>query len=281
MSPTGVGFGLGAAASWGLADFGGGIASRRTAALATVVLSQAAGLVIAVAILLVVGEPAPAAAAMLWAVAGGCGAFVALSSLYRALTIGSMGLVASIVAVVGAGIPVVVGVLTGDRLKATDVAGIAIALVAVALVTRPSHHATMSRQGLGLALLAGVGAGGFFIAMGRCADDGGGTWWPVVVSRSATLVLALVLVTRSRGLAAAARGMSPIVVVTGFADVLGLAFFLLANAEGALSIAAVVGSQHPAATTILARLFLKERLGRTQVAGILAALVAIALIAAP
>jgi drug/metabolite transporter (DMT)-like permease len=281
VSPTGVGFGLAAAVSWGSADFWGGIASRRTAPLATVVLSQATGLAIAIAILLAVGEPAPAGVAMLWAAVSGVGVFVALICLYRALTTGAMGLVASIAAVVGAGLPVVAGAVTGDRLSLTDAAGIALALAAVVLVTRPSQHAVLSREVVGLALLAGVGAGCFYIAMGQSADAGGGTWWPIVASRSTSLALAVVLLAASGGLRTTARSPSLIMVVIGLADVAGTAFFLLAKGQGALSIAAVVASQHPAATTILARLVLKERLARTQVAGTFAALAAIALIAIP
>jgi hypothetical protein len=98
--------------SWGSADFWGGLASRRTAPLATVVLSQATGLAIAITILLAVREPAPVSAAMLWAVVGGVADFVALTCLYRGLTTGAMGLVASIFAVVAAGVPVVVGAVT-------------------------------------------------------------------------------------------------------------------------------------------------------------------------
>jgi drug/metabolite transporter (DMT)-like permease len=281
VSPTGIGFGLGTAISWGSADFLGGVASRRTHPIATVVLSQAVALAIAIAVLVVAREPAPPSAALLWAALAGGGAFMALSCLYRALINGAMGLVASSAAVVGAALPVVAGAIVGDRLRVVDIAGIALALVAVVLVTRPSQRAVLSREGILLALLSGVGAGCFFIAMGRSADAGGGIWWPIALSHSTCVALALVLLAASGGLRAATRDVSPVLVIIGFADVLGAALFLLANGQGALSIAAVIASQHPAATAILARVVLNEHLARAQVAGILLALAAIGLIAAP
>jgi drug/metabolite transporter (DMT)-like permease len=281
MTPAGVGFGLGAAASWGSADFCGGIASRRASPLATVVLSQAIGLAVAVALLLAVGEPAPSGAALLWAALGGCTGFAGLVCLYRGMASGAMGLVASIAAVVAAGLPVVVGAFTGDRLRPVDMAGIVLALVALVLVTRPSRHASLRREGLVLAVLAGLGAGCFFIAMGRALDAGSGPWWLIVASRGMSLALALVLVTATGGLRTIARSLSPVMFGVGLFDVAGTAFFLLASTQGALSIAAVLASQHPAAVTILARLILRERLAGIQVVGIVAALVAIALIASP
>ncbi len=281
MTPVGAGLGLGAAATWGSADFCGGIASRHASARATVVLSQAIGLFVAIAILVLVGEPIPSWTALAWAGLAGTLGVAGLACLYRGMTTGAMGLVASIAAVVGAGTPVVVGAITGDQLRLVDVAGIGLALVALVLVTRPTRHASLSREGLALALLAGAGAGCFFLAMGRAEAAGGGPWWLIVASRGLSLLLALGVVGARGGLREVGRSLSPIMFGVGLFDVAGTAFFLLASSQGALSIAAVVASQHPAAVTILARLILKERLARIQVAGIVAALVAIALITSP
>lgn len=281
MTPTGVGFGLATAVSWGSADFLGGSASRRTTPLATVVPSQAVALVIAIIVLVVVREPAPPVAALAWAGLAGCGAFVALSCLYRALVSGAMGLVASIAAVVGAGLPVIAGALLGERLSGADVMGIGLALVAIVLVTRPAEHSILTREGILLALLSGVGAGAFFIGMGQSADAGGGTWWPIALSHTTCLGLAVVVLASTGGLQRLPRSVLPTLVLIGVTDVLGAAFFLLANGQGSLSIAAVVASQHPAATAVLARIITNERLARAQVSGILLAMLAIALIAVP
>ena len=121
------------------------------------------------AILALVGERFPGPSPMVWATTSGIAGFISLTCFYRALSIGAMGLVAAVSGVIGAGIPVVVGFLTGDRLDPTDVIGIVLALVAVALVTRPADDVGIGREGLGLALVAGTMAGIFFIAMGRSA----------------------------------------------------------------------------------------------------------------
>jgi len=281
VTPTGVGFGLATAVSWGSADFLGGSASRQTTPLATVVPSQAVALIIAIIVLVVVREPAPSVAALAWAGLAGCGAFVALSCLYRAIVTGAMGLVASIAAVVGAGLPVIAGALFGERLSGADVIGIGLALLAIVLVTRPADQSILTREGILLALLSGVGAGGFFIGMGQSAAAGGETWWPIVLSHTTCLGLAVVFLASSGGLQRLPRGVLPTLVLIGLTDVLGGAFFLLANGQGSLAIAAVIASQHPAATTVLARIITKERLARAQVAGVLVAMVAIALIAVP
>jgi drug/metabolite transporter (DMT)-like permease len=281
LNLAGVGFGLGAAASWGGSDFGAGIVSRRTAPLATVVLTQAIGLAGAVLLLVVAREAAPPSVALLWAAAAGAAGFVAIAALYRGLTTGPMGPIASIAAVVGGGSPTLVGALSGDQLRPVDLLGIAFALVALVLVTRPSQHASLSREGLLLALVSGVGAGVYFIALDRGGQAGGGTWWLTVVSRTLSFGLAALLALRSGALRGAGRGLSPVLILIGLGDLGGSVFFLLASGQGSLGIAAVVASQHPAVVTILARLILKERLARIQVAGIVAALVAIALIASP
>lgn len=281
MNATGVGFGVGAALSWGASDFGGGLASRRTAPLAAVVVSQAVGIAVAIATLGILGERYPGADSIGWAIAAGAAAFISLVCFYRGLASGAMGLVAAVSGVVGAGLPVVAGVLTGDRLKATDLAGITLALVAVVLVTRTASDAGIGRHGLAMALLAGVGAGVFFIAMGRSTASGGETWWPIVASRSTLLGLAVATTVALGRVGTTARSVSPLMVGVGLADLAGVALFVLSEAQGALSIAAVLSCQYPAITTVLARLVLNERLAPAHIVGIVVALVGIALIALP
>ncbi len=281
MTPAGVGYGLLTAASWGSSDFLGGTVSRRTTPLATVVPSQAVGLAIIVVILVIVREPLPPPAALAWALIAGCGGILALTTLYMALTTGAMGLVASTAALVGAGVPVIVGAILGDQLTPLDIAGIVLALVAIVLVTRPAEASVLSRRGLLLAIASGIGASCFYLAMGASEHAGGGTWWPLAMSHISGLAVAIPLLARSGGLSWIPRNLVPTMLALGLTDVGGAAFFLLAVNQGSVGIAAVLGSQHPAATTILARLITKEHLGRSQIAGIVLALVAIALIALP
>ena len=173
------------------------------------------------------------------------------------------------------------GALTGDQLRPTDVAGIAFAFVAVVLVARPANDIGIGRASLGMALLAGVAAGIFFIAMGRSTAAGGETWWSVATSRATVLILAVATTVVLRRTGTTIRSIRPLMALVGVADMLGSALFISSNAEGTLSVAAVVSSQYPAVTTVLARLILNERLAPAHVAGIVLALIAIALIALP
>lgn len=208
-------------------------------------------------------------------------AFISLVSFYRSLAFGAMGLAAAVSGVIGAGLPVVVGAITGDQLRPTDGLGIALALVAVVLVARPANDIGIGRESLPFAILAGLGAGVFFIAMGRSQSAGAETWWPVATSRATVLVLAVVTTFALRRMSATVRSASPLMAVIGLTDMAGNAFFVASSGLGALSVSAVVSSQYPAVTAVLARVLLKERLAPSHVAGIVLALTAIALIALP
>ena len=116
------------AVSWGSADFLGGIQARKYAVLTVLVFSQAAGLVGVTLLVVLSGEPAPAFTDLLPAMVGALGGIVALGAFYRALAIGTMSIVAPISAT-GAIVPVVGGLVAGDRPGAIQVAGIAVAIV--------------------------------------------------------------------------------------------------------------------------------------------------------
>lgn len=278
MNPTGILFGIGAALSWGSGDFGAGIASRKARPLATLAVSQAVGLLIAIVILAGGGERNPGPVSLTWAVLAGASGAVCLIALYHGLATRPMGLISSIAAVVGVALPVLVGALTGDRLRPQDVVGICLAIAAIALVTRPSGEMRIDRTGLALALLSGAGAAGFFISMGQSNAAGGATWWPIVAARSTSLLLAALLTVGQRRARETIGSVSPLVVGVGVLDMAGNAFFLLADSQGALSLAVVVSSQYPAVTASLAAIALAQRPSRLQAAGILTALVGIALI---
>ncbi len=278
MNPAGVAFGIGAAIGWGGADFGAGLAGRKARPLAVLVVSQAVGLAIAIATLALIGERNPGPVSLAWAVLAGASGVVCLLALYHALATRPMGLISAVATLVGVALPVLVGVVTGDRLRAQDVAGIVLALVAIVLVTRPSGEMRIDRAGLGLALLSGAGAAGFFIAIGQSTGNGGTVWWPVVAARTTSLVLGLLLTVGQRHVRETVASMSPLIVLVGLLDMAGNVFFLLADSQGALSLAVVVSSQYPAVTTILAGAVLAQRPGRVQVAGIFVAMLGIALI---
>jgi drug/metabolite transporter (DMT)-like permease len=124
-------------------------------------------------------------------------------------------------------------------------------------------------------LLAGIGFGLYFVLIHSATQDY--TLWPLIAARSASIPLLVVygLITRQRVLPQ--RTLWPLVSSGGLLDVAGNAFYVLAGQVGRLDIAAVLGSLYPASTVILAAIFLKERINRTQVLGIMVALLAIVL----
>ena len=117
--------------------------------------------------------------------------------------------------------------------------------------------------------------------MDQAASAGVETWWPIVASRSVATILAVAAALALRRLGAVRREASRLMAGAGIADIGGNAFFLMANAQGSVGIAAVIASQYPAVTVVLARLVLGERLARIHVAGIVLAFVGIVLIALP
>jgi uncharacterized membrane protein len=75
-------------------------------------------------------------------------------------------------------------------------------------------------------------------------------------------------------------GMALPLVGLGFVNVLSDLLYLLATRRGLLSLVAVITSMYPAATVLLARLFLDERMAGQQLVGLAMGGVSVALIAA-
>jgi drug/metabolite transporter (DMT)-like permease len=202
----------------------------------------------------------------------------ALVFFYRGLAVGRMGVVAPIAGVLGAGIPVVVGGVLEGLPNGPQLAGIALALVSVLLVTRAADDGRSSRQAVGLALAAGVGFGLFFVFLGRVTP--GSVFIPLVVVRIVATILVATFVVATRGTWRLARPSYVPVAIAGILDMGGNLWYLLAAQEGRLDVAAVLSSLYPVVTILLAAAILRERIGPILAVGILAALAAIALIAA-
>jgi drug/metabolite transporter (DMT)-like permease len=272
-----VALGLASAASWGAGDFSGGLASKRTPLLGVLVAGQATGVALIAATAVLAGEPAPSPAAVAWGVAAGALGAVGLAALYRGLAVGRMAVVAPVSAVLSAALPVAWGALAEGMPPASKLAGFALALAGIWLVARADGPGE-GRDGVGLALLAGCGFGGFLVLMHHAAQ--GGTFWPLAAARGTSAALALgVALVRGRAWAPSPSA-APIAVLAGALDAGGNAFFVLAAKAGRLDVAAVLSSMYPATTVLLAAVLLRERVSRPQGAGLAAVLAAIALIAA-
>jgi drug/metabolite transporter (DMT)-like permease len=269
------GLSLLAAAAWGGGDFSGGLATKQASVFRVVAVAHACGLLAMLAMVWITGEALPPKADLWWgAFAGFSGAF-GIAALYRALAIGRMGVVAPVASVVTGFLPVLVGFRTEGLPDRFQLAGFALALVSIWLVARPNEHID-SHRGLGLAVLAGVTFGLFLIASKQAGHDG--IFWPLVAARAVSTTLMAVIV------AFLPRDPRPLrvvlwpIVLSGILDSAGNALFIGATRHGRLDVAAVLSSLYPASTVILARVLLKERISVLQGAGIVGALISVALI---
>ncbi|MFI0419334.1 EamA family transporter [Spongiactinospora sp. 9N601] len=263
---------------YGTADFFGGLATRRSRLLAVVVLSQFSGLVFVAAVLPAM-PGSPSLEALLWGMVAGVSGTTGLLLFYRALAAGTMSVVAPTTATTSAAVPVLFGLVSGERPALTALAGVALALAAVLLVSRaPKGAAASAPTGpLLSALAAGAGFGGFFILVAQAPHDAG--LWPLAGARTVSIALVVVLALITRRTVRPGPGALPIIAVSGVLDMLANMLYLLAAQRGLLSLVAVLVSLYPATTILLARFVLRERLRRLQMGGVVMALAAVALIA--
>ena len=283
------------ALAYGLSDFIGGIVSRRTSAWAVAVLGQTSSVVCTglVAFLWTSGHAEGQDFA--WAALAGVGSGTGVAFLYRGFAAGRMSVVAPVSAVGAAVVPVLAGTVTGERPSLVVWLGVLAALPGIWLVSTVPVDQVDSQAGAGRAgdfprarasiaegvvdgLLAGLGFGLLFAALGQVPDRAG--LWPLalcqLVAVPSVVVLAIVLRTpwwpRQR-----AAGWALLAGPLGTAATLA---FLLASQRGFLTVAGVLSSLYPASTVLLAALVLHERLHRAQGLGLVLCGVAVALVAA-
>jgi drug/metabolite transporter (DMT)-like permease len=273
-----VAFGLLSAVAWGIADFGGGVASRRATLFGVVLVSQFVGLVLTVGLAILRGEPWPAPADFGWSALSGVIGAVAVLALYGGLAFGRMGVVAPVAGVLGASIPVVAGILLEGLPQPIVLAGIGLAIAAVVLVSRVAGHPGSGRSGLELGIVAGVCIGLFNVTISRI--DESLVFSPIAIVRIVAIVIVAAVMLVGRRPGRVPVGLLPAVAVVGVLDMTGVASFLLAEQTGPLAVASILSSLYPVTTVILAAVVLHERVTRDHAVGIAAAAVAILLIGA-
>jgi len=273
--------GLAASLVWGSADFLGGLSARRSPLWTVVLVAQLGGLAFAVTIWVAAAGSAPEPAALLAGAGGGAAGVIAVAAFYRALAIGTMGVVAPIAAT-GAAVPVAVGLLSGERPTAVQLVGAAVATAGVALAARErtSGRSAAHTRSVLLAAVAAVGFGLTFVGLERAGDAD--PYWAILTARAtaaALVVLAAAAVRPRLERPSTGRGLATLVLV-GVLDTAANVLFVLAAEEGLLSVVSVLGSLYPAVTVLLARWVLDERLDRSQAAGVVLTLLGVAGIAA-
>lgn len=232
----------------------------------------------ALALAVVRGEPVPGGTDLLWAGLAGLAGVVGITSLYRGLAEGRMGVVAPTTGVLAAVIPVCAGFVLEGVPRPAAVVGIGAALVAVVLVTRAPGHGDGRPSGVRWALLAGAAIGAFNVCIGQLSNAG--AFGPLVIIRLLQAVVLIALIVAWRQPWRLDRGLGGRLALVGLLDMGGNGAFILAAQAGQLAIAAVLSSLYPVVTVVLAIAILRERLTRSHVAGIVLTAVAIVLITA-
>ncbi len=272
-------YGLTAGITWGAGDFGGGLASKRLNAFMVIILSQLLGIVFLLAMAFVFRESIATPTSLLWGARAGVFGMAGLAALYLGLAGGRMAVVAPVTAAVAAVLPIFVGLFLEGWPSPWQMVGFGIALVAVWLLAQDgdSIGSRIDIRELRLPFIAGFGFGLFFIFIDQASHDA--VFWPLVAARMSSMSILTVLVLVQREWKIPPRSQFPLLVIVGIFETGGNAFFALATQIGRLDISAVLSSLYPATTVLLAAVVLKEKVGRPQKVGLLAALVALVLIA--
>ncbi len=281
-------FALATSLLWGVADFGGGLLTRRIPALTVVVVSQLLAVLVLGTVVLATSAWTEAGPELWYAVGAGVVGPAAMLAFYKALALGPMGVVSPLGSL-GVVVPVSVGLLVGDRPGVLQFAGIAVAIVGVLLAGGPElRGAPVQRQAVLLTLVAAFGFGSVMALIAEASTTITGLFLALFVQRVTNVLVgggALYASVRRGGRALpeggpqVIRAALPALAFVGLADVAANGTYAIAAQQGPVTVAAVLASLYPVVTALAARGYLKERLRAIQAAGAGLALVGTVLLA--
>ena len=272
---------LGSSACYGLSNFLGPQLARRHTLASVLMLSQVAALAASALYLAASGGRALPSSDMWLAFLAGAGNAGGLIGFYVAAELAPLSVVAPIGAV-GAIVPVIWGLTTGDSLKLTQVAGLVLAMGGAALAARrPLPTASQIRRYPNLRSGAIWAAGsavafGVFLTALPAASAHGQAW--ALFDARVGVVLLIGLWAGRKLRAIRISGRSVLLTVPGLLLITGTLLYTTATAHGELSLMSVLGSLFPVVTVGLGVTVLQERLSQTQMVGVVAALSGIVLI---
>ncbi|MCU1302500.1 MAG: protein of unknown function transrane [Candidatus Sulfotelmatobacter sp.] len=269
-------YALAAVVAWGTSDFLGGYATRRANAFLFTTIVNLGGLLLVAMLATVSHVNFLSGRSAVWALVGGASGGAALAIFYRALSSGRMGLTAPVAAVLGAGIPTLFAIATQGLPGRIPILGFGFAAIGLWLITRSEDGNTP--DGIGAAVLAGIGFAGFYLCIHKAGE--GSAFWMATLTRAGGLIITALIVVLQRNFRDITAAGVRWGVLTGCIDSLGTILFVRASQTGRLDEAVVISSLYPAVTVLLARLVLKEHFTRWRFVGLLAALAAVPMIAA-
>ena len=267
---------LGSSLAWGFADFAGGLAARRIGTLRVIAVSYPAGAILLTAFALTLVRGTITTDVLAWSAGVGIVGIIAMFLLYGALVEGPMGIVSPLTALGGAAVPGVAGLARGESLTILVGLGMALAVIAVILVSRePGPHRNVTPRALVLSAGAGLFIGLYLTGLGLAPAASG--IWVTTLGRwlaSAIIVVIALGVTMRSGRASWSPYPWGLAIAAGLLDSLANGLFQVAAQQTELVIVAVIGALYPAATLLLAHWFLHERMSRVQAIGVSLALAA-------
>jgi drug/metabolite transporter (DMT)-like permease len=268
---------------YGVADFLGGMGSRRGPAVTVTAWFQVVGL------LFLIGYAALApgitrTADLLWGGASGVAGGLGVLLLYRALATGVVSTAAPLISMIALTVPVAAGLARGERPGLLPLLGVVAGAVAVVLIA--AHGETRGEGGalrkslltaLAPAIASGVFIGFFLVFLGQVQPGASG--WPLVSGRAMASLTLFTMLFVSRAPLVAPGATRPFIAGAALTDVTANVFYLLAVQRAPMSLIATLVSLAPATTVLLAQLVLRERLATTQKVGVAVALAAVVLLA--
>lgn len=271
---------LAASLMWGVSDFVGGSASRRMSTVQVLLASQLVTLPVVLAVFLLGDGWHGSLVGVGWAAAAGAAGIVGLAALYKALASGRMGVVAPISSC-GAAAPVVVGLLTGERVPAVALVGMACVLVGLVACARPvtadDEGTRTSWRPIALALVSAIAFGAVLICLAHAGRTSASM--SLLVMRCASLALVAAVAVHRR-VPLPRPTLQPSLVAIGLLDLAANGSYALAGAHGELAVVGVLGSLYPAVPVLLARQLHGERLGSARGVGVVATLAGVVLLGA-
>jgi drug/metabolite transporter (DMT)-like permease len=271
---------LAASVTWGFADFGAGLGSRRVRVPLVIAASQVAGLVFVGMLVVLVRPPLPSAAQAGWGALGGAIGLFGLAAFYRGLAIGAMGIVGPLAAT-AAVVPLAYGLARGERPSALQLGGVALAFVGVLGASLERAKRADGRRvsaGVGFALFAALAFGCALTCLSKASE--GGAVWATFAMRATTVPMILVAVLVLRPPTRELRPSLLLITAAGVGDTAATVLFGVATTRGLLSVVSVLASLYPVVLVALARVLLHERIARHQLVGVAVALAGVALISA-
>lgn len=274
---VGVLWGVATGAAWGVADFAGGLASRRAAPIAVTAGSQVIGLIGLLVALLILRPDAPVGETLALGALAGLAGGLGLAFLYQALATGSMGLVSALSGAGASVIPLLVTVALGANLSLVAVVGVA-CVVAAAVAASDISRDAASRNALLLSFGAALGFAAWYLIIDQAAQEG--PLWALTASRTtaSALGISIVAMTAARASVATLPRLLPLILAAGGLDVAANVFFVIARDAISVALAAPLSGLYPLATMVLARVVLGERLPRLGLLSVLLAVAGIVLI---